>query len=241
MTNIIYNEFIKRFFEGVVDMEAPNYFKLALFTKDYTPTTSETHRYGALALTGIECVDGNPLYIDNPNKGYKEGGKYIQFTRVDSSEDGDASYSCGLVHWDNVTLVDDNKAKYAVIYREVDGLLVCCFPFNTPLEIHDEELELSWEDVVTLSIGASASLSIDSELNKASGNAVQNKVITERMEKIYSGIEKFGIRLNDENEDDDEWSDDDNVDTLNKIDDDFIDSLFDLPEENPESPIEPEG
>ena len=231
MTNIIYNEFIQKFFgtgEGGVDMLAPNCFKLALFSDNYTPNANSTATYDSLSSTGvIECVDENTLYEDNPNKGYKKGGKYIQFTQV-SSDSGDFSYSCGSVQWNNVTLTENgNTAKYAIIYRESDGLMICCFPFSTSLILHDEELVLSWNDTVTLSVSATASLSIDTQFDKYSKNAVQNRVITEGLEKIYSGIEKYGIRLNGESEDSDEQTDEDNIDTLDRIEDNYIDSLFD--------------
>jgi len=224
MTNIIYNQFLQRFMGQEIDLVSEEYC-IALFTDRYTPTTGGSDTYFALSMAGMECADGNDLYSDNPYKGYKKGGKEVHFTKL-ADTPYTSNFSAGKIQWDNISLSGDNSAYYAIIYKKNDGLLVACFPFEVPVACEDDTLILNWENTITLAISSSAGMSIDGELSKVSSNAVQNKTITDRIEKIYTGIEKFGIRLNGEGPDDDDWSDDENVDALDRIDESAIDHMF---------------
>lgn len=226
MTNIIYNFFLQKYFSQDADLEKDSY-KLALFKGDYTPNINKIETYGALSGAGLECEDDDPLVSDNPNKGYKKGGIPVTFSLLESSTDIYKKYSCGdVVFNDYLSLSGDNTAYYAIIYRESDGLLVSCFPFDRPITLNKEGLTLSWADVVTIQISADLGITIDTNLDINSGNPVQNKVITEALGRYSKSLETYGIRLNNEDVDDNPDTDDDNIDTLNRINEDTIDDMF---------------
>ena len=241
MTNIIYNEFLQEFFSNNVDLLAEDTYKIALFKEDYTPNADEISHYEVLSLAGVECVEENENYSDNPHKGYKAGGKYIKFSQPDPSK---TQYSCGEVQWDYINISQsDNLIRYAFIYRESDGLPICCFPMDTLVSVGGDDdlvgdtLVLSWKDTITLSIDATNSISIDADFSHESTNALQNKAITDKIDQIYSDIEKYGVKLNgedyrptpnpDENPSNKLPDDDDDVDALDRIPDEYIDHLFD--------------
>jgi len=226
MTNIIYNFFLQKYFSQDVDLEKDSY-KLALFKESYTPNINKAETYGALSGAGLECEDDDPLVSDNPNKGYKKGGISVTFSLLESSTDIYKRYSCGdVVFNDYLSLSGDNTAYYAIIYRESDGLLVSCFPFDKPITLNKEGLTLSWADVVTIQISADLGITIDTSLDINSGNPVQNKVITEALGRYSKSLETYGIRLNNEDADDNPDTDDDNIDTLNRINENTIDDMF---------------
>ena len=239
MTNIIYSYFLQNYFSKNVNLEEQSY-KIALFNGSYTPNLSRVETYEALSGAGLECVDGNSLISDNPNKGYKKGGIPISFKKekeepLDTSE-ADISwkrysrYSCDNVTFKKVTLTGDNRPCWAIIYRE-DGLLVCCFPLQIE-DINNEDLELSWEDTFVIEISANT-IEVDTKIDSLSSNPVQNKVIAEalgardsNLERALRSLEKYGVRLNDESDDGNPDTDDENIDTLNRINDDTIDEMF---------------
>lgn len=236
MTNIIYNFFLQKYFSQDADLKHDPY-KLALLTEDYTPSVGGVENYTNFeAIQQFECVDENPLVEDNPNEGYKKGGKPITFNELEPDSDIYKKYSCGDITFKNVSFSGDNAAAYAVIYRDTkDKLLVACFKLDMgPYTLEGEDLTLSWANVVTIQISANLGISVDSNLDTNSDNPVQNRAISERMEKIYSSMAKYGIRLNDEltptednpNPDDDDWAEENDVDTLSRISDSSIDDIF---------------
>lgn len=234
MTNIIYNFFLQKYFSQDVNLEDGSY-KLALFKGTYTPSINGVITYNALSLAGFECEDDDPMVSDNPNKGYKKGGVPVTFTRMESSTDIYKKYSCGdVVFNDYLSLSGDNTAYYAIIYRESDGLLVSCFPFDVPITLNKEGLTLSWANVITIQISADMGISIDAYINKDSENPVQNRAIAEALERYAGSLEKYGIRLNDEDDDDNPDTDDENVDTLSRISESVIDSMFEETDEDKE-------
>ena len=226
MTNIIYNFFLQKYFSQDADLEKGSY-KLALFKGTYTPSVNGVTTYDALSLAGFECEDDDPLVSDNPNKGYKKGGIPVKFTLLDSSTDIYKKYSCGDVTFnDYLSLSGDNTAYFAIIYRESDGLLVSCFPFDVPITLNKEGLTLSWANIITIQISADLGITIDSSLSTESGNPVQNRVITEALDKYSKSIEKYGIRLNNEEDYDHPRIEEDNIDTLSRVSEDIIDNMF---------------
>lgn len=255
MTNIIYNKFLEKFFEKTIDLELPNTLKIALFKTSYIPNVDGIMTYDELSSVGKECKDCYELYDDNPSKGYKKGGSYITLIkrRDEEAESGKSSYYCNeSIYWHNISLYDDNAIGSAVIYRESDGLLICCFQFDIPKEVGqdgegEDDLELTWEGIDIMSIQTYTPIVIDSELSTTSSNPVQNSTITntiydtvsditgdlnDKVDKLYSSIEKYGIILNGEDTDPVNDPDEDKIDALNRIGDDFINGLF--PEDDEE-------
>ena len=234
MTNIIYNFFLQKYFSQDADLENGSY-RLALFKGTYTPSVNGTTTYNALSLAGFECEDDDPLVADNPSKGYKKGGIPVKFTRMESSTDIYKKYSCGdVVFNDYLSLSGDNTAYYAIIYRESDGLMVSCFPFDVPITLNKEGLTLSLANVITIQISADMGITIDTAFDKDSGNPVQNKVITEALERYNKSLERYGVRLNNEPIDDNPDTDEDNIDTLSRVSEATIDQMFASSSENTE-------
>ncbi len=226
MTNIIYNFFLQKYFSQDVDLEKDSY-KLALFKESYTPNINKIETYGALSGAGLECEDGDPLVSDNPNKGYKKGGVPVTFSLLESSTDIYKKYSCGdVVFNDYLSLSGDNTACYAIIYRVSDGLLVSCFPFDRPITLNKEGLTLSWADVATVQISADLGVVVDTALDPGSINPVQNRVIVAALDKYSKSLETYGVRFNDEDIDDNPETDDNKVDTLNRINENTIEEMF---------------
>lgn len=226
MTNIIYNYFLQKYFSQDADLEKGSY-KLALFKGTYTPSVNGVTTYDALSLAGFECEDNDPLVSDNPNKGYKKGGIPVTFTKLESSTDIYKKYSCGDVTFnDYLSLSGDNTAYYAIIYRDTDGLLVSCFPFDVPITLNKEGLTLSWANVITIQISADMGITIDTDFDKDSGNPIQNKVITEALDNYSKSLERYGIRINNEEDYDNPHVEEDNIDTLNRVSNSAIDHMF---------------
>ena len=227
MTNVIYNFFLQKYFSHDVDLENGSY-RLALFKGTYTPSVNGTTTYNALSLAGFECEDDDPNVSDNPNKGYKKGGVPVKFTKIENPEDVNdvyRKYSCGdVVFNDYLSLSGENTAYYAIIYRKSDGLLVSCFPFDVPITLDKEGLTLSWSSVVTIQISADLGIKVDGSINPDSGNPVQNKAIAEAFERYNKSLEKYGIRLEGE-EDDNPDTDENNMDTLCRVSESSIDRM----------------
>lgn len=251
MTNIIYDVFLNKFFEGAdkIDLTIPNTLKIALLKSSYVPVANGKITYYQLSSADKECKDCYDIYDDNPSKGYKKGGKSITLKKrereLDTEETGKTSFYCDeSVYWSSVSLYGENAVGSALIYRVSDGLPICCFKFDIPKEVGNEtsqdNLELRWDYIDIMSIQTDTPIikGLDSELDENSENPVQNSTITRalngKISKLYDIIEKYGIRLNgeftptedDDNPDGDSELSENNVDALNRIDNNFIDSFF---------------
>ena len=249
MTNIIYDAFLNEFFKGTgsIDLTIPNTLKIALLKPSYVPVANGEITYYQLSLADKECKDCYDIYDDNPSKGYKKGGKPITLKKRDTlpEETGKSSFYCDeSIYWSSVSLYGENAVGSALIYRVSDGLPICCFAFDIPKEVGNEtsqdNLELRWDFIDIMSIQTDTPIikGLDSELDENSENPVQNSTITRalngKISKLYDIIEKYGIRLNgeftptedDDNPDGDSELSESNVDALNRIDNNFIDSFF---------------
>lgn len=177
MLNIIYNKFAKLFIDrendDPIDLTTPNTYKMALFNDSYEVDVDCIDSFYDLQLT-------NRFEVQDSNESYEEGGKYVTFTSMDRDNEADTTlkYTIGLVRWKNTKI---SNAKYAIIYREDDGLLISCHDFNRVISTDDEDISLDWKDVPTLIITSQAEddiYEVDQDLNLISLNGVANRTLS---------------------------------------------------------------
>lgn len=194
MANIVYEKFLIEVVSNGVDLTLENGYKVCLIKGTLSEeiynlllSSSFDKSYNEVSSAGWECVNTQLGYLDD-NVGYHEGGKYINF--IKQPQIGYTEYYSSPIKFMRVTLDEDNAARYALIYRESDGLLISIFDLKSSIIVDDDSLILNWSNVPVLRLGAvdPSILSIDSRFSSTSENAVQNKVLTE-------AFKRYGIIL----------------------------------------------
>lgn len=209
--NTIYTNFLKAYLQQGISLAGPNAdeFKIALFTESYTPDNDDK-KYSDLVKAGYE-VQG---------LGYRSGGKTITFNDP-TEDDGRINFLGSNVIWTKATFI----ARYGVIYRVSDGLLVSCYDFGMNQSVEDGKFNLSWKGTSTISISIAdlteqaKALDVDSVLSLTSSNPVENKVLTDIFRSLGVKIGRESIPSSAECIDED-------IDTINEVSHRDIDSLF---------------
>lgn len=228
MENIIYNQFLNMIaLTGLdlseLDSNGKSRYKLALLKVGSEESelnwTDPSYGYDFSTIQQYECLDTGG-YADE-KYGYKAGGLYIYFSSPikDAERDCVDYLSPSKIYRERVTLTGENAARYAVIYRVSDGLLISAFDLGRNLVINDDTLSIGWGEIAVIRIysvsGGGGDIDIDDSLSKESPNAVRNKGITESMTNygVAIGGEEISAAL-------------EGVDTLNRLDDNDIESIF---------------
>lgn len=189
MANIIYNQFLVKASGEGVDLSNNNEYKICLLREDVLSSVLDpafNGNYTLIAQAGWECSDAT--VPEDDLTGYHTGGKYINLVR---RENGSCTeYYSSNVIFRGVTLIGEDAARYALLYRVFDGLMISLFDLGESIEVDDDSFILDWKDAAILRIGPS-SMKIDENLSAESKNAVQNKVVTE-------ALKRYGISLDDD-------------------------------------------
>ena len=199
MANIIYNQFLKKLTGEGIDLSNSNEYKICLLKENVQADvlkSSYEGDYTLISQSGWECRDSIPPTDDLV--GYHLGGKYISL--VKNTQSAYTEYFSTDVVFRNVTLENDNAARYALIYRVSDGLLISLFDLGRSVEVNDDSLILNWRNVAVMRLGTVESggeMYIDSRFSDISENALQNKVLTE-------AIKRYGVILDDDPQPDDD-------------------------------------
>ena len=220
MANVIYNNFLKKMISDGVDLLLKNTYKICLLRKSYNdnslPSPEDMVTYASINLGGFECKD-NGIY--SKTSGYQPGGEFVELIEIENDK-GDNSKEYYLkypVQWEHCTLVEDNRARYALLYRESDGFAIGCFDLGDFVESTDDTLVIDWGDTPLIMIDSvdSVRLEVDNYLSLNSENAVQNKVITK-------ALVDFGVAINN----DDIPPVLNGMDIIGTISESTVDSLF---------------
>lgn len=220
MANVVFNKFTKEVMKDNINLSLPDTYKIAIlksYPKNIAPAAED--EYSFTDLLGHECVDSEE-YRDE-DEGYHSGGKYTLLNKIDTNRSDDIlEYTCTGVTWNNVTLEDDNEVKYAIIYRESDGLLLSCYTFDNPISVYNDTLRLSWFDIPVISFWIHPTydtpLGYDDSFDSTSNNALMNRVVT-------GGFKRYGVVINGEESPAPPLED---MDTLTSITPEYINSLF---------------
>lgn len=239
MADIIYNQFLTKLAGEGVDLSRTNEYKICLLRSDVLNKVLEPEfggDYTLITQSGWECRDLIPPTDDLI--GYHKGGKFINLVRRDQSSYTEY-YSTDII-FRNVTLKGEDAARYALLYRVFDGLLVSLFDLGRRIEVDDDSFILDWNNVAVVRIGSvdPSSIYIDNKFSPNSENAVQNKVLTEALKRY--GIILDGDPIPDPENPEDPFGPLDGMDEREKITTTSIDEMFNTSTGNNESGTEGE-
>ena len=210
MANVIYNHFLKKMLSDGIDLLLKNTYRICLLRKSYNensiPSPEDIVTYQAMNLGGFECKDTG---IYSKTSGYQAGGELVELIEIENDK-GDNSKEYYLkypVQWEHCTLTGDNRARYAFLYRESDGMAIGCFDLGDFIDSTDDTLVIDWGDTPLIMIDSvdSVRLEVDKYLSLNSENSVQNKVITqtfidfgvvisnESLPDVLRGMDSIGI------------------------------------------------
>ena len=222
MANFIYNVFMKSIATNGIDLTKKNTYKICLLKEDFADIlnsdsreTDNNDNYTTISLSGYECRDTGRY------TGYVQGGEYITLTKNDlyKSDNTVEYYFNDRITWYKVTLVDEDMPRYILLYREGDGQAIGCFDLGGTTEFKGDDLTIDWGTNPVIRINTSdEESSIDSFYSLSSNKSLQNKVVTQ-------GLMNYGVAIGEEKVDLPETHEL-QIDTLNRIEDSTIESMF---------------
>lgn len=209
--NTVYTNFLKAYLQNNITLtgNSADTFKMALLNSEYKPESGDK-KYNNLVKEGFE-IQG---------LGYESGGKEIKFTLLASSSDV-LEFQGTRISWTNATFT----ARYGVIYRASDGMLVSCYDFGIEQAVDDGTFSLFWKGSPTISITLNdltkqaEGLNPDSVLSFNSSNPVENRVLA----KVFKSL---GVKLGEEDLPEESSSINESVDSLSRVSIKDIDEMF---------------
>lgn len=223
MANFIYNTFLKSIATNVIDLTKKNTYKVCLLKENFSEIltsedkeTNNNDNYITISLSGFECKDTGKY------TGYIQGGNYVTIFKKDlyKSDNTLEFYFEDKIVWYNITLKEENRPRYVLLYREGDGQAIACFDLGNVIDFNEDDLILDWGNNPIMRIASvNPEKAIDSTYSLTSKNSLQNKKITE-------GFFNLGVAIGNEKSNLPETKEL-KVDTLNRIDDKDIELMFD--------------
>ena len=133
---MIYNSFINAFLTQSINLTDPDFeYRVVLLSDEYTPDAADSS-YDELSRAGFEIVGDN----------YIEGGERITFTS--NTEENTLNFLGSRVGWTEATF----SARYAIIYRISDGLLISCYDFGEEKTVDEGDFVINWDEINTISL-----------------------------------------------------------------------------------------
>lgn len=217
MQTTIFNQFLKAYNLKTINLLS-DYFKVALLNSDYVIDSQTNKMFSELQTEGFEVSGNNytslPIIFETSITSDTE----IQYKMYQINSTYDKLYENKL-QWGDEDNLATFSCKYALIYRESDGLLVSVYDFGKLCSVEDGIFTVKWNSssVLLLALNDSTVFSADTILSSTSNNSVSNKTVTDAFNKL-------GINLDNEElpEIDGKW----NVDNLEKATDKDIEDLF---------------
>ncbi len=235
MKSIMYDSFLSELARGRIDLTERNIFKVCLLKESIYAALMDRgcrYTYFTIANAGMECRDSKEKDESDPygylEGRYPEGGKYVSFTETPVPVYKYIDYFSDDVVFYNVSLDSDNAARYALLYRGTDGLIMSLYDLGSPVTVEDDSLILQWKGSPVMRIGSSssASLNMDDALDGNSTNALSNRRIVEALDRYSEGMKealrRYGVLVGEESYDEG----DDGIDRISSLTDSDIDNLF---------------
>ena len=124
MPGVVYGCFKRACMRGEINLEK-DALRCMLATAEYKPDAADD------AAARIPEVEG---------KGYREGGKRLTGCRVAEGGD-DGAFHADDLEWPDATIA----ARWAVVYRGGDGLLVACVSLGGEVSSNNGPFRVAWD------------------------------------------------------------------------------------------------